>query len=287
MKKTIICILLLISVFIIYLINSNNKNYLVEIESISDNEITNGNGVVYKKENSDYYILTLYHIIANSNEIYVYSNGIKEKANLLYFDDYSDIAILTTKSNNLKVKKLNKCSCKINQNVTLVSINGKKTGTIKDLDFIVDVINKYGNSRYKSIVIAAPIELGDSGGIVMDKDKDIIGIISVMDEEYGYAIPICDAINIATKLEKSELNRPHLGAIFKNSETDIKGVLVYENKDYPYSFEENSIITKINNVSVNNISEFRNELYKYAIGDSVTFEYYYDGAFHTKSIILK
>ena len=288
MKKIIIIVLPIILLFVIYLI-SNNNNYTIKIESINSDSITSGSGIVYKKDNDGYYVLTLYHIIAYNDKIYIYDlNKNKQSAKLLYYDDYTDIAILKVNRGKFKVQNARCNDYKIGDNVLIYGINGKKRGNIKDKDYVVDVTNIYGNSKYKSIVINSNIESGDSGSIVIAGGKTI-GIISVIDDNYGYAIPICDALNITNKLENNTLYRPNMKAQFKNSESDILGVLVY--KIYPNSIisniETGSIITKINDIRVQNISQFRNELYKYNKNTKVNFEYYYNNTYYIETVVLK
>ena len=293
-KKSFLIILFIIIVAcFVSFYNYTKYNYLVYIESNSDEYLTSGSGIVYKKEGSNYYIVTNYHIIDSSDSITVFNNKKVSSGTIVYYDDYTDIVVIKVNGANLRVKRLNECNYEAGNKVYIRGINGKKSGIIIEKEVVIDVPNTYGNSRYNAIKIESDITYGDSGSAVIDKKGNVIGILSVMDKDsdYAYAIPICDAMDVVHKLENNELYRPNLQATLKNSENSISGILV--DKLYDDSVLKKSgiiqgdIITKINNVETNNISEFRNELYKYNINDKILLEYYRNNKYDTLYVILK
>lgn len=293
MKRIIISILVLVSGISIILFLKNESDYIVGIENDTGNYLLTGNGITYKYYNNRYYIVTNYHIVANSKKIYIYNkNGKKSEAKLENYDDYSDIAILST-SNKLKTINLTNCTYDINDKIRIKGYNIKKRGYLISKLEHIDVPNSYGNSVYDAMKLEYDIDYGDSGSAVINRENKVIGLLSVMDKETkeGYAIPICDVLDIADRLSNNSLNRPNLRAQFTNSKTNIKGVIIlniYDNSLLSeINLQENDIITKINDINIENVSDFRNELYKYSIGDNISFEYYRDGVYYNKTCILK
>ena len=101
MKKVLIyvgIVLLILGSFITVLIfnKTDINNSVVYIESIDEVSIRSGTGFVYKIDDNINYIVTSYHVIEGYNDIYIYnSNKKKVKANILNYDEYTDVAILT------------------------------------------------------------------------------------------------------------------------------------------------------------------------------------------------
>ena len=284
MKK--IFALIIIAIFIVILFFNDKKNYIVYIENVGKNEILSGNGIVYKFDNNKYYIVTNYHVIALYNDIYVYNNkGKKVKAVIEKFDDYIDIAILSVQGIKLDKANLTKCNYNINDNVKILGKNINKKGIIEKDNIKLDVPNIYGNSIYNTFKINYDVDYGDSGSAVIDKSGDVIGIVSVMDlnEKKGYAMPICDVAKAIDLLMSNQINRPDLKARFSNSNSNITGVSVLN--VFEGSILENmgvqkgDIIVKLNDSNIQNISDFRNELYKYSSGDSIKLIYYRDNSY--------
>ena len=188
---------------------------------------------------------------------------------------------------------LTKCDYDINDEIKVKGYNIDKKGYILSKKEHIDVPNTYGNSVYDVMKLEYDIDYGDSGSAVIDRNNNVIGLLSVMDKntKEGYAIPICDVMNIINLLYNNKLNRPNLKAQFTNSDSDIKGVLIlniYDNSLLnELKLQKNDIITKVNNNNIENISDFRNELYKYYIKDNIAFEYYRDGTYYEVYGILK
>ena len=284
MKKNIFIILLIVLLFFLYFYFKSNKcGYCVYVESINSEYLKRGNGVVYKSVDNNYYILTLYHIIESSDEIFVTNkNGERKKANLLYYDDYKDIAVLSIKNIKLNVINKIKCDYSFNDKVSILGFSSgkllKKPGIITGENVQIDIPNKYGNSNYSALKLDSNVDFGDSGSVVLDKNNNLIALISVKDTDskHSYGIPICDALNIVSLLEKGKINRPNLKATVENSK-DVHGITVYNINSTSFlttlGIKENDIITKVNNVDINNISEFRNELFKLGIGDEICLEF--------------
>jgi serine protease Do len=157
----------------------------------------------------------------------------------------------------------------------------------------------------------AAINPGNSGGPLCNIDGEIIGItnMKLVDdtvEGMGFAIPIAEALNVATILEKDgKINRPKLGISISPVENKLdlyykEGILVPNEIDYGLvviSVEANSaaakaglkkgdIITDLAGTKITNLAEFRYELYKHNPREEIDITYIRDGNKKTVKIIL-
>lgn len=181
------------------------KDSLVYIESISNNETSNGTGFVYKKEKDYDYILTNYHIIEDYNKIYIYNKN-KEKVNgkVEFFDKNKDIAIIKieNKLNLKKIKLGNSSKIKVTDEVyTLgIPIDFRYFGTFSK--GIISSINrkiKVDNNTYDTIQVDTNISLGNSGSPLINKNGEVIGIVFVTEEDINgisFAIPINEVMKV-------------------------------------------------------------------------------------------
>ena len=284
--------LLLIIVFILLcfvLINKKNNDIVVVAIKTYNNGILykEGNGFVYKVE--DYtYILTNYHVISDSNDIYIYYNNDKIKGKILNYDEYEDIAIIIVSKNKFNRKMDIGNNIKINDKIKVITsdntINGKIDSSIIPIKF-----NYNNKSKMLDLIkIDANIKEGYSGSPVVDKDNNVIGIITMIDgNNNSYAIPV--DINKIKILENGNIYRANLG-ISATTSNSIKGVLlneVFDNSKASYAnLISGDIIVSINDISVNDVSEFRYYLYKYKIGDIVKFRYFRNSNYYDTEIVL-
>ena len=284
--------LLLIIVFILLcfvLINKKNNDIVVVAIKTYNNGILykEGNGFVYKVE--DYtYILTNYHVISDSNDIYIYYNNDKIKGKILNYDEYEDIAIIIVDKNKFNRKMNIGNNIKINDMIKVITsdstINGKIDSSIMPIKF-----NYNNKSKMLDLIkIDANIKEGYSGSPVVDKDNNVIGIITMIDgNNNSYAIPV--DINKIKILENGNIYRANLG-ISATTSNSIKGVLlneVFDNSKASYAnLISGDIIVSINDISVNDVSEFRYYLYKYKIGDIVKFRYFRNSNYYDTEIVL-
>lgn len=316
MKKKIIYLsifVLILGGFITILL-FNNKNStsdsVVYIESLNDESITSGSGFVYKIENNKNFIITSYHVIDNYDEIYVYNNK-KEKigAKVFKYDEYTDIAILLIEDklnlkeinigNSEKIKEEDKVYA-VGTPIEIENINKISKGNIlsKNKEIKINGIN------YNSIEINIGVDYGNSGGPLLNKDNEVIGMMFVMEEDkkIGYALPINFVMDIVEKLEKDEIKRPNLGAIMCNTtNTDtlneysinidsVAGVVLLEVQEngllYKSGLQKGDIITMFNEINIKNVTDLRENLYKKEIGDIVEIEYYRKGIYYKVSVEL-
>lgn len=307
--KYIFYIILVVTLFLISLINRDNiQNSLVFIESLNNEYLSKGMGFVYKIENNTNYIVTNYHVIHNSEDVYVYNlDNKKIKAEIIDYDIYTDLALLKIEDNlNLKEAKLIKSKVKEKDYIYYfnIYINKIEKGKVLNLHSEIFLDTNYGNSYYDGISIEGNISEGNSGGPVLNKKNEVIGLISLKKENKNTAIyiPIENIIDVVSKLENHSLKRPNLGGIFVSSYNEdilkennividnINGVVVLEvMRDYPlYNalIIKGDIITRINNINISSVNELQKEIYSCNVGDIINLEYYRNGQLNKVDIVL-
>ncbi|PAK57011.1 serine protease [Staphylococcus capitis] len=214
--------------------NVSNNTTIPKSKSGSDNEI--GSGVVYKKVGDSIYILTNAHVVGDKDKQKVtYNNNKSVEGKVIGKDKWSDIAVVKAKltddsmkpitlgdSNNLVLGQ----SILVVGNPLGVDFKGSVSkGIISGLErhVPVDIVKDDSyDVLMKAFQIDAPVNPGNSGGAVIDKDGRLIGIVSLkidMENVEGmaFAIPINDVRKIAQQLEdKGKVQYPNTGISIKN-----------------------------------------------------------------------
>lgn len=315
MKKILIyigVILLMLGSFITALIfnKSNIINSVVYIESLDEVSVRSGTGFVYKVDSGKNYIVTSYHVIEGYSDIYVYnSDKEKIKASILNYDEYTDIAILTIEDKlNLKEAVIGE-SNKIKEedkvyvigSLDLENINSKSYGKIIDIKKKITIETTNGSTNLNAIELNIDVTNGNSGGPLLNKNNEVIGMMFVKEENknIAYALPINFVIDIVTKLEHNQLQRPNLGAVMCNStntkllneygiNVKVEGVVLLELNElgvlYKLGLQKGDVITEFNGITINNVNELREELYKMEKGNNTEITYYRDGIYYKVNI---
>jgi len=286
-------------------------------------QISTGTGFVYKKDNNKAYIMTNNHVVDKADSVKVEFNDKGERidAEILGGEVYSDIAVLTINAKEAgEVAETGK-SKDIKLGDTIFTVGSPMGATYKGTvtkgilsgkERMVEV-NLTGNSTdyyMKVLQIDAAVNPGNSGGPLCDVSGKVIGIISlkiVQDEVegMGFAIPIEDALEYASAIEKGgNIERPYIGIsmldlvdeyyLWQNRitipEGVDEGVAVLEVVDGSPAdkagFEKGDIIVKLGDESISGLAEFRYELYTHKIGEKVSVTYYRDGKQKTTTITL-
>lgn len=282
---------------------------IVFIESFGAEYINNGMGFVYKKDDKNTYIITNYHVVAESNEIYIYNiKNKKQKVNLFAYDIYSDIAILQLIGNlNLEEIKIKKDKLGIGDIIYYFNIYDKefKQSNIISKNNELNINNSYGLSVYNATAINGDIQKGNSGGPILNKNNEVVGILCLKDIEdnIGFYVSIESVIEIINQLETKTLQRPNLGGIFVDSSNikvlneygynsyDIDGVVVLDIKKdgifYDLGIKKGDLILKINDKLVLNTTDMQKEIYNYNMDQKIKLTYYRDGKYSEVEFILK
>lgn len=296
------------------------------IETVSGDGavISTGTGFVYNKDDKYGYVLTNAHVVSEGSTIQgVLSNNNVVELTLLGSDSYTDLAVLRMDASDvLQVASIGSSdNTEIGNTVFTVgsplglTYAGTVTkGILSGKDRLIETSTSNGLSSESYIVKVlqtdAAISPGNSGGPLVNLAGDVIGITSLklVDEEVegmGFAIPIEDAMNYVDYLEQGKpIQRPVIGVqildltnkyvlyryninIPSNVESGV--YLVEVNNGYPASdagLKSGDIITAVNGEKVTTTAEFKYELYKYSIGDTVEVTYYRDGKENKTTVTL-
>lgn len=287
----------------------------IETVSSDGTVMSTGTGFVYDKDDKYGYVLTNAHVVSEGSTIQgVLSNNNVVELTLLGSDSYTDLAVLRMNASDvLQVASIGSSdNTEIGNTVFTVgsplglTYAGTVTkGILSGKDRLIETSASSGLSSESYIVKVlqtdAAISPGNSGGPLVNLAGDVIGITSLklVDEEVegmGFAIPIEDAMNYVDYLEQGKpIQRPVIGVqildltnkyvlyryninIPSNVESGV--YLVEVNNGYPASdagLKSGDIITAVNGEKVTTTAEFKYELYKYSIGDTVEVTYYRDG----------
>ncbi|MDS3952631.1 S1C family serine protease [Staphylococcus epidermidis] len=206
---------------------SDNKNE-------SDNEI--GSGVVYKKVGDSIYIFTNAHVVGDEEKQKVtFGNDKSVTGKVIGKDKWSDLAVVKAKVADENIKPMTMGDSNNIKLAEPILVIGNPLGT----DFkgsvsqgIVSGLNRHvpvdidKNDNYdalmKAFQIDAPVNPGNSGGAVVDRDGRLIGIVSLKIDMHNvegmaFAIPINDVRKIAKELEhKGKVNYPNTEIKIKN-----------------------------------------------------------------------
>lgn len=294
-------------------INDYNKLYEETVQSVvkitvkKSGFISTGSGVVFFEEGNKAYILTNAHVVKEANSGYdievTFSDekgfesgkSVLVDANKIYKDIDEDIAVLEIdKSDMYKVAVLGDSS-KIGKGEFVYTIGspfGKFNYTTAGYITSYNVPVVLSNSTVTSYVILtnAPINEGNSGGALFDKEGKLIGITTFrydqinskeVHEMYG-CLPISHVVKVAKDLMvEGVYNRPSLNlklmsvnemgvdrSLYDISSTVTSGVWIVES--YEVGVTKEYVIIEINGVKVKSEAELQIEILKYNVGDSVT-----------------
>lgn len=317
MKKILVYIgimLLILGSFITVLIfnKSDINDSIVYIECIDEISVRSGTGFVYKVDSDKNYIVTSYHVIEGYSDIYVYNSGKEKiKASILNYDEYTDIALLTIEDKlNLKevvigdsneVKETDKVYAI--GSLDLENLNRKSKGKVIDNEKEITMQTTHGSSNLNAIELDIEVSYGNSGGPLLNKNNEAIGMMFVKEENknIAYALPINFVMDIVRKLENYELQRPNLGVIMCNStntellneygiNVEIEGVVLLELNElgvlYKSGLQKGDVITGFNGIAANNVNKLREELYNKEKGNIIEITYYRDGIYYKVNVKL-
>ena len=298
----------------------------IEVLDESGQTVSTGTGFVYEKNDKYGYLLTNAHVVSNGSTVQgTLSNNKTVELKLLGTDTYTDLAVLRMDAKDvLQVASIGKSTnIKVGNTVFAVGtpMGSEYSGTVTKgilsgkerlIETSTSSNSLYQTESYivKVIQTDAAINPGNSGGPLVDLAGDVIGITSLklVDssvEGMGFAIPIEDAMNyVDTLAQGKKIERPLMGVQILdltnklllsrygiNYDSNVKEgvILIKVNSGYPAAdagLKDMDIITKINGEKVTTTSEFKYELYKYKIGDTITVTYIRDGKEKTAKIKL-
>ncbi|MFO7969124.1 MAG: trypsin-like peptidase domain-containing protein [Candidatus Izemoplasmatales bacterium] len=288
-------------------VGQNQAQAVVGVSSLdSDDEVLGvGSGVIYKRLDNTYYVVTNYHVVEDASTIQIQMEddtiftaslrGYEDTVDLavLYFDTSEDLTVANFADSSLTRKGEfvlavgNPSGYDYYNTMTMGIVSGKDRYFDIDGDGIRDMFVNY-------IQHDAAINAGNSGGALFNLDGDIIGInvLKLVDfdiEGMGFAIPSSLVELIVTDIEEYgvSLRKPVLGITF----TDIsanKSSLINDGYDIPSDVnkgffiqdilpdsttdgyvEIGDIIIQIGDVEITNTKNFVEEFSQYLVGDVI------------------
>ncbi len=249
-RKSIVFILLLIIIggFVYF-----KEFYKQDIESVKDSVvkievydkddeyIASGSGFCLYKSN---YIVTNYHVIEEGYKFKIISDDEKEyEANrVVACNDNYDIAILSGNFNFKPIKLGSSDNLKSGDDLTVI---GSPKGV---LNIVSTGIISNANDDY-NFNLTAPISPGSSGGVVLNKKNEAIGVVRATYEDaqnLNYAIRIQyikDMYNVIEKNEVVQVNEENFKKLYVNLK-DFDRYTRFYKQNY-YGFENLEIFYKL------------------------------------------
>ena len=282
-----------------------------------------GSGVIYKNENGYAYIVTNYHVIANSQELEVLlADGTREKAEIVGSDQWTDLAVIRIANTNVSTVAEFANSDEVQVGETAIAIGsplGSEFAT-SVTQGIVSATNRSvatdvdGDGQEDWVVTAiqtdAAINPGNSGGALINTAGQVIGINSMKIskssvEGMGFAIPSNEVVSIIKQLEENgKITRPALGISMVNLSSvntrviqqlnlpnDVKGGVVIAEVDSKGSakaagLQAYDVIVEMDGQKIQGIQNLRKVLYSHKVGDKMEVTYYRNGQKQTTTISL-
>ncbi len=263
----------------------------------STNAVT-GTGFVISE---DGYIITNYHVIElaveNGYDVNVmFKDGTEYVADIVGYYEDNDVAVIKIDATGLTPVTLGDSDeMEVGERVYCV---GNPLGEL-DFSFTSGYLSALdrmiATDDYTTInmfQMDAAVNSGNSGGPVYNSQGEVIGIVTAKYSEsgvegLGFAIPINDAINIASDLiEYGYLaGQAYLGVNVSDVEMFVTSYYNIPNGAYVNSVEEGScaeaagiraqdIITAIDGTPIGGIDELRQTLRNYSAGDTATITIY-------------
>jgi serine protease Do len=259
---------------------------------------------------ADGYILTNYHVIelAHASKLtinVVLNDGSTHEAEVVGFDAGSDVAVIKINATGFNPTLIgNSDDIRVGQKVYAVGnpfgdfVYTMTDGIVSALDRVLTVEGK----TISAFQFSAAVNSGNSGGPLYNANGEVIGIVTAKFirgnvEGIGFAIPINDAIEIASELiERGYISgRPLIGVTVQtvypgHAEYYSWVVGAYVRRVNPNSAAERAgilvgdIITAIADEEVDSLDTLRNALRGYSAGETTTITVWRNGADIVKTI---
>ncbi len=273
-----------------------NQNPMYEFffgRSPSQAYMASGSGVIIS---SDGYIVTNNHVIDKSNQIEVVLNDKRSfKAKIIGVDPNTDLALLKIDADNLiNIPFGDSDKLKIGEWVLAIGNPFNLTSTVtagivSAKARNINVNNRSSYSIESFIQTDAAVNPGNSGGALVNTRGELVGINTAIFSKtgsytgYSFAIPASIVRKVVGDLmEYGVVQRALMGVSLLDVDASvakqlgvkkIEGVFVSALQENGAArkagIREGDIILKINNVAINKISEFQEQLSRYRPGDKI------------------
>ena len=275
----------------------------------SRKKVGTGSGVIISP---DGYIITNFHVIENSSEVIVTTNNNKEyTAEIIGFDEVTDIAVLKINSDlNLNYLFFG------DSNSTLIGEWVLAVGNPYNLNSTVTAgiissksrdLNEYDQKNQSFIQTDAAVNFGNSGGALVNTRGELIGINTLIQSMtggyvgYSFAVPSNTVRKIFEDIiEYGDVQKGLLGVrgVALNSSyskqlnlSETEGFYVDETEEGfgadTAGLVRGDIIKSIDGFKINRFSDLSGYLSSKRPGDKVQVDYVRDGKSKSTTVILK
>jgi serine protease Do len=195
-----------------------------------------GSGVIYRK---DGYIITNNHVAQGARQVNVaFADGSTAQADVVAGDEYTDVAVIRVKRNDLPTAKFGTSSSLVAGQLA-VAIGSPQGFQSTVTSGVISGLHRElptrltGGQRDTSLVdliqTSAPISPGSSGGALADRSGEVIGITVAYlppnetgAEAIGFAIPSDTATSVAQQLiNDGRAAHPYLGVSLVDLTPDV------------------------------------------------------------------
>lgn len=252
-----------------------------------------GSGVIISSGDSGSYIITCAHVIEGATKVKVtLKDGTQYDAVLTASDSQTDIGIIKVNVNGLPCATIGDFSkVVVGEGVVAIgnplgTLGGSVTNGIVsalDRDIIID------GTTYNLLQTNAEINPGNSGGGLFNMEGKLIGVVNAKSsgenvEGLGFAIPIDDAMKVATELIENGYVTGRVKLGFTLLDVQSKET-VYQYWQYSKYFTEYGIyiiesespdfqtgdrLVAINNINIKDLSSLKAMLLEFNVGDTVS-----------------
>ncbi|MEQ1553843.1 MAG: trypsin-like peptidase domain-containing protein [Ferruginibacter sp.] len=278
-----------------------------------------GSGVLISE---DGYIVTNNHVVANADEIMVTLNNKKTyKAKVIGTDPAYDLAVIKVEAAGLPYLIYgNSDELKIGQWVLAIGypLNLETTVTAgivsakaRSLGLNKDKNGNSGGGVESFIQTDAAVNMGNSGGALINTEGKIVGINSAIASPtgyysgYSYAIPVNIVKKVVDDIIKfGTVQRAYIGIAYAPASDmsdeekklakiplDATGIYTTEvPKDggaYAAGIKRGDIITKVNEVPITSGAELQEQVSRFKPGEKMNISYLRDGKENTVSVTMK
>ena len=219
---------------------------MIEIYNDNNNLISTGSGFCAYETN---YIVTNFHVIEGAYSIKVITDEKKEyKVNdIVIFNKKEDLAIISINGKLKKLRLGNGNKIKLKDKVTAIGSPMGEQNTVSE-----GIISKVDEKNM--IGITTPISHGSSGGVLLNKKNEVIGITSA---GYDDAQNLNFAINInVLNLMYSNYKNNKYDVLNNNNYKDCVPNIVNHNTSNELSIKNKCSFSSYNNYSTNSLNLF-------------------------------
>ena len=275
----------------------------------SKKKVGTGSGVIISP---DGYIITNYHVIENSSEVIVTTNNNKEyEAEIIGFDEVTDIAVLKINS-NIKLDYIffgDSDSTLIGEWVLAVGnpYNLNSTVTAGIVSSKSRDLNEYDQKNQSFIQTDAAVNFGNSGGALVNIQGELIGINTLIQSMtggyvgYSFAVPSNTVRKIFEDIiEYGDVQKGLLGVrgiALKSSYSrqlninETEGFYIDEIEEGfgagSAGLTRGDIIKSVDGFKINRFSDLSGYLSSKRPGDKVEVDYVREGKLKTAIVTLK